>query len=104
MINKNTIKEKQIPIINILFNQQASQYDVFYSDTQNNTILSYNLANDMLKQDSLVVMNRRFKTIKFIGLPSLIDFCKNEKLLSLQIVLEWINFFIYKVSYYNFKI
>ena len=101
MSNINNIKEKQIPI-NILFNQQTSQYNVFYSDTHHNTILSYNLANDLVNQDSLIVMNRRFKTIKFLGLPSLIDFCKSEKLLTLQIVLEWINFFIYKVSLYNF--
>jgi hypothetical protein len=32
-----------------------------------------------------------------MGLPSLIEFCRNEKLYMLQLVFEWINLFIYRV-------
>lgn len=98
MENKIHLKEK-IPPINILFNSSLSEYNLYYTD--NNYLTSvYNIQSNLVSKDGLINMTKRIKNIKFIGLPTLIEFCKNEKLYSLQIVFEWINFFIYKVRMY----
>jgi len=96
-MEKSIKKTQKISPLNIVFNQTSSEYILYYSETPNNTIVSHIIPSEILSRDALVNMNRRFKNIKFTGLPSMIEFCKNEKLLMLQIVFEWINFFIYRV-------
>ena len=98
-MDKSIKRRENISPLNIVFNQTSSEYVLYYSDLSNNTIVSQNIPSEVVSRDALVNMNRRFKNIKFMGLPSLIEFCKNEKLLMLQIVFEWINFFIYKVRF-----
>jgi hypothetical protein len=88
--------------INILFSPSLSEYNLFYTN-KSNAIVSVYLPKNFFQNDSLISMKKRFSNIKFLGLNSLIDFCKNEKLISLQIVFEWINFFIYKVYFINIK-
>ena len=92
---ENKIKEN-IPPINILFNPILSEYNLYYTDNDYLTNI-FNVPSDLVNKDALITMTKRIKNIKFIGLPTLIEFCKNEKLFTLQIVFEWINFFIYKV-------
>ncbi len=93
IVNK---KINKIPI-NIIFDPNRCDYYLHYSFKSNDILTSF-INKDLIPNDALLSMKHRFEKINFTGLNSLIEFCKNEKHQSLLLVLEWLNFFIYKVS------
>jgi hypothetical protein len=92
-------KHTKLPL-NIIYNPNVSEYYILQAFNSNKITSNY-LNKDTIPNEPLVQMKNRFEKIKFEGLNSLIDFCKNEKLANLLIVFEWINFFIYKVLISN---
>jgi hypothetical protein len=92
--NKIFLKGKNTAM-RILFNPNQIEYNLFYS--YNSEIpVSLPISRFSLKGEALANIKKLLEKIKFVGLSSLIDFCKNERVHYLQIVFEWINFFIYK--------
>jgi hypothetical protein len=93
--NFKYLKSKSKPI-NVIYNSNHMQYNIFHSN-QSNKITSSVMQLKTSDKEALESIQHRFKTIKFAGLNNLIEFCRNEKIFNLQIVFEWIFFFIYKV-------
>jgi hypothetical protein len=91
-------KHTKLPM-NIIYNPVVSEYYILQS-FRSNKITSTYLNKESIPNEPLIQMKKRFEKIKFEGLTSLVEFCKNEKLVTLLLVFEWINFFIYKVSSY----
>ena len=82
-------------LVKLLFNAKSLEYSLFYSHKRN-ILSSLVLGSDRLGLDALADIKKRFQNIKFTSLSSLLDFCKSEKIVNLQIVFEWMNMFIYK--------
>jgi hypothetical protein len=81
--------------LEILFNPKQCSYNVMCSFSST-TPDSFYLTSENIEKDALVNIIKKFERIKFVGLNSLINFCKLEKYNSLQLVLEWVNMFIYR--------
>jgi hypothetical protein len=88
-------KHIKLPI-NIIYNPNVSEYYILHS-YKSNKITSTYLNKDIIENEPLIQMKKRFEKINFTGLSSLIEFCKVEGLSQLLLVFEWINFFVYKV-------
>lgn len=87
-------KMKKIPL-NTQFHPEICEYSIFCCN-KFNKVSSVNVPKDLILNDALISTKKRFENIKFANLQSLIDFCKAEKLVNFQLILEWIYFFIYK--------
>jgi hypothetical protein len=92
--DKSYTPDKKISL-KLLFNESTSDYSLFFS-YKKNFPTSLILGNDKIGWEALAEIRKRFQTIKFTSLASLIEFCKSEKIDNLQIVFEWMNMFIYK--------
>lgn len=92
--NKNCLKQKNTGL-RLLFNSKQIEYNIFYS-YNNEVPVSLPISRFSLKGEALANIKMLLEKIKFVGLSSLIDFCKNERVRYLQIIFEWINLFIYK--------
>jgi hypothetical protein len=95
----NSKKHSKIPM-NMIFHSNLNEYYILYS-YRSNKITSTYIKKEQIINDPLLRMKFRLEKINFTGLNSLIEFCKNEKLSNLLLVLEWVNFFIYKVILYK---
>jgi hypothetical protein len=87
---------KKVPL-SINFSTEKGEYDIYYSNNDNK-LLKLNIPSQLICNESLILIAQRFKFIKFTGLSSLIESCKNAKLHKLQLVFEWIYCYIYKVK------
>jgi hypothetical protein len=93
--NSKITQKLNISPVKILFIPADNSYSIFTSNKANNVYSSY-LNKELYSNDALLNIKKIFEDIKFTGLNSLIEFCKSHKFFNLQLVFEWINFFIYK--------
>lgn len=95
MLEENNSPKNKGSLIKLQFNSTTAEYYLF-SSFENKDLNPLILKKEYFPLDALIDIKKRFQNIKFTNLNSLIEFCKSEKIVSLQIVFEWINLFIYK--------
>jgi hypothetical protein len=92
---------KKLPLC-INYECKQGTHNIYIISNDNN-LLKIKIPLQLIKNEALYLITYRFENIKFTSIESLIESCKTLKQIDLQLIFEWVNYYIYKVIYFYYS-